>query len=208
VPALAAAAGVTRVRPVDIVVIGISTGGPQALKRLIPVLPGDFPIPIAIVLHMPLGYTEAYAQRLNDASRLTVREAHEGDRLVPGTVLLAPAGQHLSFRRDPDGSVVARLDSRPLDMPHQPSVDVLFQSASEIFRERVLGIVMTGMGSDGQQGAAWIKAQGGTIWTESEASCVVYGMPRSVVEAGLSDRSLALDEVAPTLTEVGSWQRS
>jgi len=195
-------------RPVDIVVIGVSTVGPQALKALIPRLPADFPIPIAIVLHMPLGYTAAFAQRLDDASQLTVREAQEGDPLVPGRVLLARAGQHLTFRRAPDGSVVAHLDRRPLDLPHRPAVDVLFQSAAEVFGERVLGIVMTGMGSDGQQGAAWIKAQGGTIWTESEESCIVYGMPRSVVEAMLSDRSLALGEVAPALTGVGSWQRS
>lgn len=195
-------------RPIEIVVIGISTGGPQALRYLIPILPADFQIPIAIVLHMPLGYTEAYARRLDDASGLKVREAQEADPLAPGVVLLAPAGQHLSFRRTLNGSVVAHLDTQPMDMPHRPSVDVLFRSASETFKERVLGIVMTGMGSDGQQGAAWIKAQGGTIWTEAEESCVVYGMPRSVVEAMLSDRSLALDEVAPALSEVGSWQRS
>lgn len=198
----------SRSRPVDIVVIGISTGGPQALKQLIPLLPADFPIPIAIVLHMPLGYTEAYARRLDDASQLTVREAREGDRLAPGMVLLAPAGQHLTFRRGLERDVVAHLDAMPGDTAHRPAVDVLFQSASEIFQERVLGIVMTGMGSDGQQGAAWIKAQGGTIWTESQESCVVYGMPRSVDEAMLSDRSLALDEVAPALIEVSAWPRS
>jgi two-component system chemotaxis response regulator CheB len=137
-----------------------------------------------------------------------VREAREADRLVPGVVLLAPAGQHLSFRRDREGNVMAHLDTRPLDRLHRPSVDVLFQSAAEVYRERVLGIVMTGMGSDGLQGAAWIKAQGGTIWTEAQESCVVYGMPRSVVEAMLSDRSLPLDELAPSLTVVSAWQRS
>jgi two-component system chemotaxis response regulator CheB len=202
VPVAPAPLGPARLKSVDVVVIGISTGGPQALRLLIPSLPVDFPVPVAIVLHMPLGYTEEYARRLDEASRLMVREAREGERLAPGVVLLARAGQHLTFRREPDGSVVAHLDFHPADTPHRPSVDVLFQSAAAVFGERVLGIVMTGMGSDGQQGAAWIKAQGGTIWTESEASCVVYGMPRSVVEAMLSDRSLALNDIAPALAEV------
>jgi two-component system chemotaxis response regulator CheB len=186
---------------VDIVVIGVSTGGPQALRFLIPQLPADFPVPIAIVLHMPVGYTEMYARRLNEMSQLEVIEAGEGDEVRAGRVLLAPAGQHLSFRRSPDGKILAHLDARPFDTPHRPSVDILFQSAAETFRGRSLGIVMTGMGSDGQQGSAWIKAQGGTILTEAEETCVVYGMPRSVVEAGLSDFSLPLDRLAQAMME-------
>lgn len=186
---------------VDIVVLGISTGGPQALSFLIPQLPENFPVPVAIVLHMPVGYTEMYARRLNDISSLKVIEAREGDAVTAGVVLIAPAGRHLSFIRQADGRVVTHLDARPFDTLHRPSVDVLFQSAAEVFRDRVLGVVMTGMGSDGKQGAAWIKSHGGSIFTEAEESCVVYGMPRSVDEVGLSDKSVRLDRMASAIME-------
>jgi two-component system chemotaxis response regulator CheB len=185
----------------DVVVIGISTGGPQALKQLIPQLPADFPAPVAMVMHMPVGYTEMYARKLDELSPLEVSEAREGDLLRAGAALLAPAGRHLSFRRRADGAVVAHLDSKPFDLPHRPSVDVLFQSAAEVYGQRVLGVVMTGMGSDGRAGAAWIKAQGGLVYTESEETCVVYGMPSSVVEAGLSDRSVPLGRMALAIRE-------
>ena len=185
---------------VDIVVIGISTGGPQGLKVLMPRLPADLSAAVAVVLHMPVGYTEMYAQKLNELTAMPVKEAAEGDEVLPGTVLLAPAGRHLLFRRV-GGRVVAHLDLRPLDTPHRPSVDVLFQSAAETFGARTLAVVMTGMGSDGRQGAAWIKAQGGQVLTESEESCVVYGMPRSVVEAGLSDASVTLENMAVAILE-------
>jgi two-component system chemotaxis response regulator CheB len=185
--------------PIDIVVIGISTGGPQALKLFIPALPADFPVPVAIVLHMPVGYTEMYAQKLAEVSRLKVSEAREGDVLRPGLALLAPAGRHLTLRREADGAVVTHLDARPFDTLHRPSADVLFRSAAEVYGERVLGVVMTGMGADGRDGAAWIKARGGLIFTEAEETCVVYGMPRSVVEAGLSDRSVPLYDIAQAI---------
>ena len=185
---------------VDVVVIGISTGGPQGLKQVIPRLPADLPVPVAIVMHMPVGYTEMYAAKLDDMSALTVKEAKQGDQLQPGSVLLAPAGRHLSFRRGQTG-VAAHLDLRPLDTPHRPAVDVLFHSAAEIFGERTLGVVMTGMGADGREGAAWIKARGGRILTEAESSCVVYGMPRSVVEAGLSDGAFPIEGMADAILE-------
>jgi two-component system chemotaxis response regulator CheB len=186
----------------DVLVLGISTGGPQALRHLVPRLPASFPVPIAIVLHMPVGYTAMYAQRLNDISPLTVVEASEGDVLRPGVVWLAPAGQHLTFARDVDGTIRAHLDLRPTDTPHRPAVDVLFQSAAAIFGPRVLGVVMTGMGNDGLLGAAHVKAQGGRIATEAESSCVVYGMPRAVVEAALSDRSATLEQMADAIAEL------
>jgi len=186
----------------DVVVLGISTGGPQALRRMIPLLPADFPVPIAMVLHMPVGYTAMYAQRLDAVSALSVAEVAEGDVLKPGMVWLAPAGQHLTFVRDVSGAVRAHLDLRPSDTQHRPSVDVLFRSAADVFGPRVLGVVMTGMGSDGLLGAAHIKAQGGRIATEAESSCVVYGMPRVVDEAALSDRSATLDEMADAITEL------
>jgi two-component system, chemotaxis family, protein-glutamate methylesterase/glutaminase len=201
----ATAAPLPAIRPagrgaVDVLLIGISTGGPQGLKVLIPRLPQDFPLPVCIVLHMPPGYTELYAAKLDQASPMSVKEAAEGDALVPGRVLLAPAGRHLTFRRA-RSSVVCHLDVRPLDTLHRPAVDVMFQSAAEIYGARTLGLVMTGMGSDGREGAAWIKGAGGTIWTEAESSCVVYGMPRAVAEAGLSDASFSLGEMAEAILE-------
>lgn len=184
----------------DAVLIGVSTGGPQGLRVVIPALPADFPVPVAIVLHMPIGYTEMYARKLDESCSLRVKEAEEGDEMVPGTVLLAPAGRHLSFRRE-GPRVLAHLDLRPLDTPHRPSVDVLFRSAAEVYGARALGVVMTGMGSDGRDGAAWIKARGGRILTEAEETCVVYGMPRTVVEAGLSDASVPIESLAQAIFE-------
>jgi len=184
----------------DIVVLGISTGGPQGLKMVIPQLPADTPVPVAMVMHMPLGYTEMYAHKLDELSPLNVVEAAEGTPVVAGTVLLAQAGRHLTFRRE-SGVVRAHLDVLPLDTPHRPSVDALFLSAAEVFGARVLGVVMTGMGSDGREGAAWIKARGGQIITEAEQSCVVYGMPRSVVEAGLSDKTASLENMFDVILE-------
>jgi two-component system chemotaxis response regulator CheB len=184
----------------DIVLIGISTGGPQALKVLIPRLPANFPVPVAIVLHMPVGYTELYAKKLDELSPLRVKEPKEGEEIAAGTVYLAPAGRHLSFRRA-GARVIAHLDVRPLDTPHRPAVDVLFQSAADVYGPRTLGVVMTGMGSDGRDGAAWIKARGGQIVTEAEQSCVVYGMPRSVVEAGLSDGNAPLETMFDVILE-------
>jgi two-component system chemotaxis response regulator CheB len=150
---------------------------------------------------MPVGYTELYARKLDEVSALHVVEAAEGVEIRSGGVFIAPAGRHLSLRRSESGAISAHLDVRPLDTPHRPSVDVLFQSAADVYGSRVLGVVMTGMGNDGREGAAWIKARGGKILTEAEETCVVYGMPRSVVEAGLSDKVVPLDRIAETLLE-------
>ncbi len=189
-------------RQVNIVVIGISTGGPQALRFLIPQLAADFPVPIAVVLHMPIGYTAMYAQRLNEISALQVVEAQEGDVIGKGTLYLAPAGHHLVFARDGSGVVRAHLDLKPVETQHRPAVDVLFRSAAEVYGAHVLGVVMTGMGSDGLVGSAHIQAMGGRIITEAESSCIVYGMPRAVVEAGVSDRVATLTEMASTIKDM------
>ncbi len=188
-------------RVVDMVVIGVSTGGPQALRYLIPQFSANLPVPVAVVIHMPIGYTEMYADSLSAISQVAVAEASEGRPVRPGEVLIAPAGRHLTFFRR-DGEIAAHLDARPLDTPHRPAVDVLFRSAAEIYQNRVLGIVMTGMGNDGKEGAAWIKSKGGLIFTEAEQSCVVYGMPRAVDEAGLSDRSIPLGRMTQAILEL------
>jgi two-component system, chemotaxis family, protein-glutamate methylesterase/glutaminase len=186
---------------VDIVLLGTSTGGPQALRQLIPQFPADFPVPIVMVLHMPVGYTTMFARKLDDISQLRVVVASNWGVVEPGTALLAPAGWHLKFRRQPDGEVQIDLDMAPMDKAHRPSVDVMFQSASQVYGSRTMAVVMTGMGDDGKIGAAWIKGQGGMVITESEESCVIYGMPRTVVEAGFSDLSVPLESMAATITK-------
>jgi two-component system chemotaxis response regulator CheB len=185
----------------DMIVLGISTGGPQALRHMIPQLPADLATPVAVVLHMPVGYTTMFAERLNEIAAIDFCEAREGMELRPGRVMLAPAGRHLLFKRRPDGKVVVHLSLRPEGSQHRPSVDAMFRSAAETFGGRTLGIVMTGMGSDGKEGSAWIKARGGTVYTESEETCVVYGMPSAVAEAGLSDKVIRLERMADALIE-------
>jgi two-component system chemotaxis response regulator CheB len=150
---------------------------------------------------MPVGFTALYAEKLAETTRLAVKEAAEGDELRPGLVLLAQAGRHLVFKRNPGGNVTAHLVRQPSELLHRPSVDVLFRSAAEVYGSRVLGVVMTGMGNDGKEGAAWIKAQGGFVITEAEQSCVIYGMPRSVVEAGLSDAAVPLTQLAQSIMD-------
>ncbi|MFP2963512.1 chemotaxis-specific protein-glutamate methyltransferase CheB [Myxococcus sp. 1LA] len=185
-------APVSRAEAKSLVVVGTSTGGPQALTRLLAELPVDFPAPVALALHIPTGYTEAVARRLNAHCALEVLEAVDGLELRPGRVVLARSGQHLKLERH--GPVtLARLDRQPLRTPHHPSVDVLFESAARSWGPDVVGLVLTGMGDDGVAGARAIRQAGGTILTESESSCVVYGMPRAVNEAGLATASAPLE---------------
>jgi two-component system, chemotaxis family, protein-glutamate methylesterase/glutaminase len=187
-PAVAAA----DVSGAQLVVLGASTGGPQALTTLLAELPVDFPVPLAIVLHMPVGYTAALSKRLDGLCALDVIEAHEGAMLRPGLVVVARAGMHLKIAGTP-GDARVQLDAAPLDTPHRPAVDVLFKSAALTHGARALGVVMTGMGDDGLLGSRALREAGGRVITEAESSCVVYGMPRAVVEAGLSDRSVPLE---------------
>ncbi|MHB8872904.1 MAG: chemotaxis-specific protein-glutamate methyltransferase CheB [Myxococcaceae bacterium] len=181
VPAKLPALGTTR----ELLVVGASTGGPQALTRMVSMLPANFPVPIAVVLHIPQGYTAALAKRLDDTSALEVVEAAEGGVLQAGRVVIARAGHHLKLARE-GGLLRCRLDLLPLESQHRPSVDVLFESAAQVVGAATLGVVLTGMGGDGLLGARAIHAVGGSILTEAASSCVVYGMPRVVVEAGLS----------------------
>lgn len=179
--------------------IGTSTGGPQALTRLLKALPADFPAPIAIVLHIPVGYTAPLAERLNSECAIEVLEAEDGLALRPGRAILAKAGIHLRLAGAGDALTV-RLDTEPSDSVHRPSVDVLFQSAAPCLGKRALAVVLTGMGSDGLIGARAITEAGGQVLTESEASCVVYGMPRVVKEAGLSLAEATLAQMAAELS--------
>jgi len=178
-----------------VVLIGTSTGGPQALTRLLTALPADFPAPIAIVLHIPEGYTGPLAERLNRDSAIEVLEAEEGLALRPGRAILAKAGVHLTLVGAADALTV-HLEAGASHSLHQPSVDVLFESAARCLGERALAVVLTGMGNDGLHGSRAIAEAGGQVLTESEVSCVVYGMPRAVREAGLSIAEAPIEQMA------------
>lgn len=186
----------------ELCVIGASTGGPAALQRLLERLPPAFPIPIAIVQHMPVGFTRPFADRLNGLSALHVKEAVEGERLLPGEAIIAPAGQHL--RLTP--GLIATLSSEPRAARHTPSVDVLFRSAAKARAGRVLGILLTGMGDDGADGLSLIRAQGGITIVESEESCAVYGMPRAAVQRGAAGHVLSVEEIGGVLAGESSKQ--
>lgn len=183
----------------QIVTIGISTGGPFSLQKVVPSLPVDFPVPIAIVQHMPPHFTKSLADRLDSISRLEVCEAEDGMELSRGKVYIAPGGLHMKFKRS-GGTVRIDISKDPGDTLHRPSVDVMFSSAFDIFGGGVLAAVMTGMGHDGLEGAKLIKGAGGKVVAQDEDSCVVYGMPRSIVEADLADAVVPLEEIATTLT--------
>jgi two-component system chemotaxis response regulator CheB len=179
---------------VELVVLGTSTGGPQALTRLVSGLPENLSVPIAIVLHIPAGYTEALAMRLDRIAKVRVVEAFDGLVFQPGVVVLAKGGEHLRVARV-GAQLIAQVSTDPL-RPFMPSVDELFLSAARAVGAGSLGIVLTGMGDDGLEGAKAIARAGGALLTESPATCVVYGMPRVVDEAGLGAQSLSLDNIA------------
>jgi len=183
----------------DLCVIGASTGGPAAVQRILQGLPATFPLPIVVVQHMPVGFTRPFAQRLASLSRVRVAEAEDGVRLSAGSAVIAPAGSHL--RVSPNLAVV--LTSEPSDAKHIPSVDVTMRSAARSRPGRVLGILLTGMGEDGADGMATIRAGGGVTIAESEASCVVYGMPRAAVLRGAVNWVLPLEAIADLLATVG-----
>jgi two-component system chemotaxis response regulator CheB len=184
----------------QIVLVGASTGGPQAVGVLLRALPADFPVPIAVVVHMPIGFSQSLAEHLDRDSALEVREARQGAPLLPGQVLIAQAGMHLTFRRSRAG-YEACLSAAPLGTLHRPSLDVTFQSAAEVSVGPVLGIVLSGMGNDGLAGAREIHVRGGTLLTQTERSSVVYGMPRVVWEAGLAKAEADIDAMASELMD-------
>jgi two-component system chemotaxis response regulator CheB len=181
-----------------IIVIGSSTGGPRALMQLIPALPPELPAGILIVQHMPPLFTRSLAERLNQASKLRVAEAQEGDSIWGGKILLAPGDYHMTLSHN--GKV--SLNQGPRLHGIRPSVDVTMKSAASIFGALTLGIILTGMGSDGTEGAFHIKAAGGKVIAEDESTCVVYGMPQSVAKAGYVDKVLPLHEIASELSVI------
>ncbi|ABI56342.1 protein-glutamate methylesterase/protein-glutamine glutaminase [Alkalilimnicola ehrlichii MLHE-1] len=192
-----------RIRPgaLRLVVIGTSTGGPVALQRVMSRLPAGFPLPVLIIQHMPASFTPAFAERLNELCRIEVREAKNGDELRPGQALLAPGGRQAGVE-ERGGKLTVRIFDASSDQFYKPSVDIAFASAAKYCPGKALGVVLTGMGADGCEGAKLLKRTGAPIWSQDEATSVIYGMPAAVAKAGVTDRVLPLDQVGEELAKL------
>jgi len=186
-----------------VIAIGISTGGPNALSYFLPMLPAEMPAGILIVQHMPPGFTEVFADRLNNICKIEVKEARDGDMVAPGRAIIAPGGRHIKTKKTNLGYMVIVSNTAPVNS-HKPSVDVLFNSVAAECGSNSVGVIMTGMGEDGVEGLGQIKAAGGLTIAQDEASCVVYGMPRVAVDRGYVDRIVSLQDMTEALTEVAS----
>ncbi|SDS12622.1 two-component system, chemotaxis family, response regulator CheB [Halopseudomonas sabulinigri] len=188
-----------RKRSYKLVAIGTSTGGPVALQKVLTQLPGSFPAPLLLIQHMPAAFTKAFAERLDKLCRISVKEAEDGDVLRPGLALLAPGGKQMMV----DGRGVVRILPGDERLNYKPCVDVTFGSAAKAFQDKVLAVVLTGMGADGREGARMLKQAGSAVWAQDEASCVIYGMPMAVAKANLADGIYNLDEIGRYLAEIG-----
>ncbi|EIK53963.1 chemotaxis-specific protein-glutamate methyltransferase [Stutzerimonas stutzeri TS44] len=180
-----------------LVAIGTSTGGPVALQRVLTQLPASFPAPIVLIQHMPAAFTKAFAERLDKLCKIRVKEAEDGDLLRPGLALLAPGGKQMMV----DGRGAVRILPGDERLNYKPCVDITFGSAAKSFHDKVLAVVLTGMGADGREGARLLKQSGSQVWAQDEASCVIYGMPMAVVKANLSDAVYSLDDIGRHLSE-------
>ncbi|PJC88248.1 chemotaxis response regulator protein-glutamate methylesterase [Vibrio sp. HA2012] len=183
--------------------IGTSTGGPVALQKILTRLPANYPHPIVLIQHMPATFTSAFAARLNSLCKIQVKEAEDGDTLKPGVAYLAPGGMQMMVDGRP-GAARLRIVDGGERMNYKPCVDVTFGSAAKVFQDKVLSMILTGMGADGREGARMLKSAGSTIWAQDEESCVVYGMPQAVAKAGISSEDLPLERISERmLVEVG-----
>ena len=181
-----------------VVTIGCSTGGPRALREFLPSLPGNIGAGMLIVQHMPAGFTRSLAERLNEVCSISVREAVDGDSVQAGVALIAPGGYHMTV----SGQGEISLNEKPRVCGVRPSVDVLMESAAKTYRTSTVGVVLTGMGADGTHGAGLIKAAGGKVMVEHESTCAIYGMPKSIVDAGYADMTTPLPEIAEELVRI------
>lgn len=180
-----------------LVAIGTSTGGPVALQRVLTQLPANFPAPIVLIQHMPAAFTKAFAERLDKLCRISVKEAEDGDILRPGLALLAPGGKQMMI----DGRGAVKILPGDERLNYKPCVDITFGSAAKSYGDKVLAVVLTGMGADGREGARLLKQGGSSIWAQDEASCVIYGMPMAIVKAELADAVYGLDDIGRHLVE-------
>lgn len=188
----------------SVLAIGTSTGGPVALQKVLTNLPANFPYPIILVQHMPGSFTSAFAQRLNDACNIAVKEAENGDRLAAGCAYLAPGGKQMLVEGSSRDARLKIVEADSQDhLLFKPSVDLTFSALANTFGGDVLGIILTGMGSDGKEGSATLKKRGAKIWAQDENTSIVYGMPQAVTTANIAERNIAIDEIAASiLTEM------
>ncbi|CAM3996427.1 Chemotaxis response regulator protein-glutamate methylesterase of group 1 operon [Pseudomonas reidholzensis] len=184
-------------KPYKLVAIGTSTGGPVALQRVLTQLPANFPAPIVLIQHMPAAFTKAFAERLDKLCKISVKEAEDGDVLRPGLALLAPGGKQMMV----DGRGTVKILPGDERLNYKPCVDITFGSAAKSYGDKVLSVVLTGMGADGREGARLLKQGGSTVWAQDEASCVIYGMPMAIVKANLADAVYSLDDIGRHLVE-------
>jgi two-component system chemotaxis response regulator CheB len=193
--------------PTKIIAIGISTGGPNALQDVLSSLPDSFPGSIVIVQHMPEGFTEMFARRLNECCAIDVKEAQSGDLLIAGRALICPGNRHMKVRRMPMGNIVVLSDEDRVN-GHRPSVDILFRSVAAEFGSRAVGVLMTGMGDDGASALGLLKHAGALTIAQSEESCVVFGMPKAAIERGHADRIISLENMGKALCVQCSPERA
>ncbi|VVN29378.1 Chemotaxis response regulator protein-glutamate methylesterase of group 1 operon [Pseudomonas fluorescens] len=196
-PAASPASPAPKRKAYKLVAIGTSTGGPVALQRVLTQLPANFPAPIVLVQHMPAAFTKAFAERLDKLCRISVKEAEDGDILRPGLALLAPGGKQMMI----DGRGAVKILPGDERLNYKPCVDITFGSAAKSYGDKVLAVVLTGMGADGREGARLLKQSGSAIWAQDEASCVIYGMPMAIVKADLADAVYGLDDIGRHLVE-------
>jgi len=180
------------------VVIGVSTGGPPAVQKVLSALPADFPSSIVIAQHMPQAFTGPFAKRLDGLCKISVKEAETGDRLKAGCAFIAPGGRHLVLKQKVS-RVELEITTEPASALYKPSANVLIGSAAEAVGRRALGVILTGMGNDGMEGIRALKEKGGRALAQSDATCVVYGMPKAIVDAGLSDEIVDIDDMAQAI---------
>lgn len=190
--------------PPSVICIGSSTGGPKALQQILPRLPADLPAGIVVVQHMPAGFTGPFAARLDTMSRVRVKEAEQDDSIDAGKVLIAPAGWHITIRRRAHSLYGVRLLKTPADRLHMPSVDIMMLSAAEVLGERAMGVILTGMGNDGEEGMRAIRETGGYTIGQDEGTCAVYGMPKACAEAGALARVLPLADIPGEIVAVAT----
>jgi two-component system chemotaxis response regulator CheB len=193
------------VGPAKIVIIGVSTGGPDALAHVIPMLPAQLPVPLLIAQHMPPIFTTMLATRLSSKSQLPVRECVSGERLSAGCAVIAPGDFHMVVEPD-NGSAVLKTHQGPRENFCRPSVDVLFRSVASVFRDRTLAVILTGMGQDGLKGCEMLRSYGARVYVQNEATSVVWGMPGFVARAGLADKILPLDQIASEIVRATTLQ--
>lgn len=183
---------------IDLVAIGTSTGGPLALQNVLTGLPKDFSKPIVMIQHMPGTFTPAFAKRLDQLCKISVKEAEDGDKLQAGLALLAPGGKQMLVEGRAGNAVVRIIESEP-SLTYKPCVDITFRSINKVYPNNTLAIILTGMGADGREGTRILKSSGSEVWAQDEESCVVYGMPAAVVDAGLADNVLSINDFSQAI---------